>query len=312
VSDARIAKAAVVVAMLGIWIAALFVGYGEGKAGRSTNARQVTTATGIEFAVPPELADSPTPTGVLEALAITPLRVYSPAGNVGQGSVVVGYSRGTGPTLLGTRAARLTARSSPQVDELGQNVAVRVTGTIANEGIPSQVTVYSVPTTGGDAVVLCLAARNDVTASSQPDCERVATKLKIAPTSSIGSPISLDQLETYPHSLLATFTPYADAADGLRLRLSAARFSGEEQSLAAQLASLYARAARALAQPSPDPLVLPAQHLLYTGITRVLAGYNLLAHAAAVGGPRTWAQGRSQVAGAEATIAAALRQILTA
>jgi hypothetical protein len=301
---------AALVAMLALWITVGFGAYELGKSDRSTNPTQVTTAAGIEFALPPELADAPTPTGVLEALAITPLRAYSPAGDFSQGSVVVGYSSGTGPTLLGA-PARLAADSAPRVEEVGGNIAVRVAGTVAAAGMPNRVTVYSVPATDGDAVVLCLAPRDGAGASLQTDCERVATKLEIASTASIGYPVLIGQLVADSHSLLDTVSSYEKEASGLRLRLKQARFSGEERSLTAQLASLYGRAGKALASSKRDPLVLPAQHLLYTGIVHARAGYALLARAAASLASQAWTQGRSQVAGAERIIASALRRIVT-
>ena len=300
----------ILLALVGIWIGVAFFAYERGKSDRSTDAKQVRTATGIEFAVPPELADASIPVGVLEALAITPLRAYSPAGDATQGSVVVGYSSGTGPTLLGA-PARLAASSAPQVEEVGGNIAVRVAGTVTDVGMPNQVTIYSVPATGGDAVVLCLAPRDGTGASLQTDCERVATKLEITSNTSIGRAVSIGQLVADSRSLLDAVSSYEKKASGLRLRLKQARFSGEERSLTAQLASLYRRAAKALASSKLDPLVLPAQRLLYTGIMRVRTGYVLLARAAASGHTPTWALGRSQVVSAERIIAVALGRILT-
>ncbi len=315
-SDARLSEAntlalaAVVVAVLALWIGTGLFAHGEGKADRSADARHVTAGEGIEFAVPPELARTRSPTAVPKALAVTPLRVYSPTGEVTRGSVVVGYSSGTGPTLLGTRVARLAARSAPQVEELGKSVGVRVTGTVAYAGVRDQVIVYSVPATGGNAVVLCLAAPNGSIASPAPDCERVATTLEIAHSSTIGHPISLSQIAAYPHMLREQFASYENAAFGLRRRLKEAKYSGKESSLTAQLASLYGRAARALAPARLDPLVEPVQRLLCTGLTHALDGYRLLARAASIGNRRAWALGRSQVTGAEGIISAALRQVV--
>ena len=300
----------ILLALVGIWIGVFFFAYERGKSDRSTDAKQVRTATGIEFAVPPELADASIPAGVLKALAITPLRAYSPAGDATQGSVVVGYSSGTGPTLLGV-PARLAASSAPQVEEVGGNIAVRVAGTVTDVGMPNRVTVYSVPATGGDAVVLCLAPRDGTGASLQTDCGRVVTKLEITSNRFIGRAVSIGQLVADSRSLLDTVSSYEKEASGLRLELNEAMFSGEERSLTAQLALLYGRAAKALASSKRDPLVLPAQRLLHTGIVHEQAGYALLARAAASLDSQTWTQGRSQVAGAERIIASALRRIVT-
>lgn len=306
----KILSIEILLALVGIWIAVFVFAYDLGKSNRSPDVKQVRTATGIEFAVPPELADASIPGGVLKALAITPLRAYSPAGDATQGSVVVGYSSGTGPTLLGA-PARLATGSAPHVQEVGGNVAVRVEGTVTDVGTPNRVTVYSVPATGGDAVVLCLAPLDGTGVSLQIDCERVATKLEITSNASIGRAVSIGQLVADSRSLLDTVSSYEKEASGLRLRLKQAKFSGEERSLTAQLASLYGRAAKALASSKLDPLVLPAQRLLHTGIVHEQDGYALLARAAASLASRAWTQGRSNVAGAERIIASALRRIVT-
>jgi hypothetical protein len=247
---------------------------------------------------------------VLKALAVTPLRVYSPAGDTTRGSVVIGYSHGTGPMLLGTHAARLAARSTPQIEEVGAYVAVRITGTVASAGVRRQATVYSVPATGGDAVVLCLAASSGAITLQRPDCERVVTTLNIASSSTIGVPISLDRLTAYPRLLRKKLASYENEAHGLRRDLKEAKHSGEEQVLATQLASLYKRAARALTPAPLDPIALPAQRSLRTGLARAAAGYRLLARAAARDGRRAWALGCSRAVLADGNISAALRRVV--
>jgi hypothetical protein len=281
----------------------LITGHDDGKP-HEASATRIETDAGIGFQLPLGLPAAAAPSA-LEALGVTAVRSYSPEADPRQGVVVVGYSPGAGPTLLG-RAAPLGGGSAPQLEEVGDYVAVQVTGMVKEAGASRQVRIYSVPTDSEQAVVACVAAVGG-TVEQMGWCTHLATTLVIRST--FGKPLSLKDLAAGTSWLRAEIAAYKDKARSLREKLGAARYSDEQEQAAASLQTLAGRVALALVRRSNDPILLPARQALRRSLVRLAAGYALMVHAADRREHPVWAAGCRRVRAADAELAVSLGQV---
>jgi hypothetical protein len=296
----------VIVGVAAALIAAAISGFQTGAADRGIQERKVYTASGIAFLLPSDFLSTNLPTRQLAALGIFGLRAYLPPD--GGASTLIGLSNGSGPTLLRLPStAHLRESSPPALYEAGSYAAARVTGALTATGVSTQVAIYSIPTTAGSVNVVCALDSANNRPSSYEHCEHLATTLDISPD--YGKTIDLRALIDYPSEVGHALTVDYARASTLRTQLAAAPHAGVQATLARALASLSYGAIAALRTLPVDPIALPAERLLRSGLSLQAHAYQALATAARRGRAHAWASARGLVVHGEELVAKALRLV---
>jgi hypothetical protein len=193
----------------------------------------------------------------------------------GEGRLVAGSVRGSGPTLLppGFRA-RLPQPPSPDDPvRLGQVDALRHEG-LSPRGLDGTATVYAAPTTQDVATVACIAP--PPAEEFLAECEQVAATLELSGARAF----PLGPSSAYAR-LLSTTTRQLDRARaaGTR-RLRAAGSADAQASAAASLARAYGAAARRLRAAEVSPREQAANARIVAALASIGAAYGRAASAA--------------------------------
>jgi hypothetical protein len=270
---------------------------------------------------------------IATALSIPEFRSLAPSGDFSRGLVLVGISHGEGPHLLSPEAtARLGSSGTPSLMRVGAYMAVLVVAplpiaedpTSRGDGLGAQtaphmgtieVTLYSIPVLSGSPPtswttvnVVCVPTR---TAPAQllQACGELSTTLELQ---EYGVAFDGASLSGYHKALTHALARYY--REGLKLRklLHGAPHAGGEEARAEQLASLCRAVARSVevGKLPLNPIALPAQRRLRSGLALQARGYKALASASARGRPRAWTSARRQVAGGERVVTRALAGVL--
>lgn len=298
----RIGLAGLVVTLVLGCVSVWILGHDDGKP-HMVSATPVGTDAGLGYQLSFGLRRVKDP-DMLDTLGVTPVRSYSPEADPLRGIVVVGYGSGSGPALLG-RVLVQNDGSAPRLEEVGDYIAVQVTGLLEWAGASHQVRIYSVPTDGEQALVACIASSGG-TVEQMGWCMHLATTLVVEST--FGKPLSLRDLEASTSWLRAEITDYEGKARSLREELRAARYSEEQERDAARLRALARKAALALGGRPNDPILLPAQTALRRSLARVADGYALMARAADRRKRSMWVAGARRVTAADAELASSFGQ----
>jgi hypothetical protein len=197
--------------------------------------------------------------------------------------------------------ARLAAPPAAEVVVLPQSEAFRYTG-LAPSGYDRRLTVYAIPSPGGNPTVLACYAPAAL-ASFMRACEGVVTTLRpVGQTTS--TPLKPEA--EYGARVSAAIAALDRERSALRRRMAAGTPEGTVGVLAARLSSHFAHAAAALAAIEPPLVAGQAQAAVVRSLLGARGAYRALATAAANGGASGYEAARAQVQAAEAGVGRAL------
>jgi hypothetical protein len=167
----------------------------------------------------------------------------------------------------------------------------------------SQATIYLAPAAGGIATVACLARDAQAAASFTPRCERVAGSLRLAGGADGPARPSGRQEAGVRRALLRVNT----ARTRYRSRLERTRTAAAQAGAARALASVHARAARALTSLRLGGLAQPGGRAAVRALEREARAYRAAARAAVAGDRGGYAAAGRSAATADAALRRALR-----
>jgi serine/threonine protein kinase len=295
-----------VAAAAGLTVALAVVGFlaghsESGSAAKETPKRSLAAgdlrvtypARWREIANAPELDAA----GVPEGVAVGPARTGH--------RLVAGMVDAAGPTLLPPKLLE-SLGSEPQSSEavrLGNLEALRHTG-LRPQGSPTELTIFSAPTTAGVATIACVAHPAELPAFDR-ECENAATTARLGR----GRPLRLGPSAAYAAALSATLSRLRSARRQSRRRLTTAKTPSAQARAAATLAGVYARAERALARRRVGSFESDA----HAGIRAALGGsrraYDRLAQAARRGQRPAYAAAAGAIRRSEAGVQRALGRL---
>ncbi len=266
---------------------------------------------------------------IANALSISEFRSLAPSGDSSRGFILVGVSHGEGPHMLSPEASGSVGGSSaPSLMRVGAYMAVLVAGPLSLAADPTseaggvgaqvaphmatlEVTVYSIPVLSGSPPtswstvnVVCVPTRTSPAQLLQA-CGELSTTLELQ---EYGVAFDGASVSGYEKALIHALGRYYGEGPRLRKLLHAAPHAGGEGARAMQLASLCVAGARSVAvgKLPLDPIALPAQRRLRSGLALQARGYKALASAAARGHVRAWASAQRQVVRGERAVDEAL------
>jgi serine/threonine protein kinase len=174
-------------------------------------------------------------------------------------------------------------------------------------GIDRQLTVYTVPTTGGVATVACAAAPAQANAF-EDQCEAVAGSLELRDA----RPYPVGPSETYANALNATTANLQQATHTAEANLLAARTLTGQAAAARTLADNYETAAMQLAELDLSPADKDANRRLVTALRRLGKAYRRVARAATAGDASRYRAVSAAIPAAKARVNAAMAGVRAA
>jgi hypothetical protein len=230
-----------------------------------------------------------------------PLVVASgPDGRLEAGLVAAG-----GPTLLPEGFRKLLPEAPPRGEpvRLGKLQAYRYAG-LEPKGVDRPLTLYTVPTSGGVATIVC-SARGQGAAELLDECEAAATTLELSGVKAF----ALGPNQAYADSLAEVLGELGAARIGGEGALRRAGTQDDQGAAAARLADAYAAASRALARVRVSPADAEANSALVAGLRQTAGAYRRAASAARQGAAAAYAAARADVRRGGARLELALKRL---
>jgi hypothetical protein len=205
----------------------------------------------------------------------------APANPSGGRALTTGQTDGSGPSLLPASFVRRLpgGRPPPRTDrvKLGDLEAYRYKN-LNPSGFGRHLTLYVSPTTAGIATVAC-AADASALASFAPDCEHVATTLKL----SSGKPYPLGPDPSYAKAIDKDIGKLNSQVSSGKGRLRKAKTGAKQAKDARSLADAYATTAQKLGKLAVSPATVDVHHSVIRALNRTASAYRAMAAAAGRG-----------------------------
>jgi hypothetical protein len=282
-------------------IAGLLIGRGPEREPAPAAAQTIQTA-GVETRLP---AGWTPVSATIPGVSLARGASYAPVDGPAAGLVMVGRSRGTGPTLLPPSLLQ-RLREVPDDGEavdLGGAQAVSFTGLPAT-GIGTDMTVFAVPTGDGVITVACQAAP-DHTAQVAAACDTAATSLDL----SDDRVYALDPSPAYARAVQGALTPLTRARVAGLARLREARLPEPQAAAASTVAAAHRRAVAALRRVDAGPGPGPAHRSLIASVSRGGTAFARMASAAAREDRAAYDAARRDAAAADRDLRASLERL---
>jgi hypothetical protein len=287
-----------------VLVLAALLGYVAGRGHASSAPREATfTASvhGVLLDVPPHWRAAAT-THEIPGLVVRNAIALGPGGDSSQAGLLAGaLPAGQGSPLPGQLLARLRQQPTTAVVSLQEAQAYRYSG-LSIAGFDKGLTVYVVPSPGGDSTALACYAASAQSPEMQA-CERSVATLRLAGQSQT---YDLTPKPEYAQGLSASISTLNAQRATLRGQMGSGTSPQGLQRVAARLARAFAEAAGSLSGLETTLATGQAQSALSGAILRARAAYAALAAAAGARSEAGFATGRTQVERAEAAVDRAL------
>jgi serine/threonine-protein kinase len=229
-----------------------------------------------------------------------PLTVKAPAGSVG--AVVLGFSSGTGITLLPT-AFRNKLAVEPRAGDpvkLGEYEAYRYAG-LEPKGMQKPLRLYATRTDKGIATLACVGV------ASPSTCDRIATSVRLSGVDAK----SLSPDAAYGRRMDRVVKRLSRRRHAAQKTLSRANVSGAQAQAAAAVANAYADATKSLSSGvKPGPVEFEVHLRIFTALRTAAIAYGRLAQSAARGRAE-WEKAGVKATRADSEARTAVRELVT-
>jgi hypothetical protein len=236
------------------------------------------------------------------SLKLTKALTLAPARSATAGALVLGTAPSVAANLLpGGFTAGLSAPQGAAVN-LGSYTFKRYLDLLP-QGAATPLSVYSLPTTLGTAIVACLLPQSGATAFAAT-CERAVASLKTS-----GTPRPLTASATYASELSRIVSQLDLARRAAGQRLASAKTQPDQASAARALALAYGTAATAAAKLTPGPIGAAANGTIVGALHTLDSEYQSLAAAAGHNNRRSYAAAESGIGRADSALGAGFTQL---
>jgi serine/threonine-protein kinase len=289
-------------------VALAVVGYivgSSGSSGKQTPANNSSASAGpLTITFPDTWQRVPSAPPIPGLGVKSPISVV-PKGGPAVGALTAGMVTASDPTLLPVTFKKQLSGPAPkgQPVALGNIQALRYTG-LQPKNYPQQLTVYSVPTDSGVAIVACSARAADAT-SFLPQCEGAASTLTLSGTKAIG----LGVPPSYAKAVNGTIQRLQAARTAALSKLKAAKNPSGQANAARAAAAAYGSAAKTLASQPGGPQVDAANTAIIAALRQGAAAYTQMAAGAANANPGGYKAGSAAVKKADAALQQALKSL---
>jgi serine/threonine-protein kinase len=281
---------------VGFVCAAIAAGVVAGEAGSGRASTTLRSADSPALSV--RYADSAWRRAAATTVAGTPL-TGALGLNQGSGGLMLraGIAQAADPTLIPTALrARLAEPPSSQRVHLGSVQALRYRN-LAISGSSSHVSVLAMPTSYGEALVLCTQP-GPLSAHDESACETVANTLTLR----AGRPVPLAPNPAYAHLLSTVLARFAAARATLLRQLEHAGSPDAQARALARFAPTCDGARRALATVSVGPQELTSHERIVNALSSICAAYAAMGHAAHLNHSSDYASARGEASSAESSL----------
>ncbi|QEC48470.1 serine/threonine protein kinase [Baekduia soli] len=293
-------------ALLGVGlIVAALVGFlvapSKKKAAHAAELSNSASSPALQLAFPSTWRQ----TGAAPEIPGLPLTDAVALGGPSAGATIqAGRSTASGPTLLPKAfVARLPAAPRPVAVRLGPAVAYRYAK--LTPGSPAQqVTVYAIPTDAGVLTLACLGAA----AVASPDCEAIATSLRVAGAKALAPGPSA----AYAEALGAALSTMQSGASAAGRDLAAAKTRAGQAKAATAMAEVYGTAAGTLRGMAVGPGDRDAHDAIVTAVRATDRDLRRLASAAGKGDSAAYRRASAAITRDRASVDAAVAGLRSA
>lgn len=287
-----------------VFVVIAIVGYlvGHGRSHTASAERMLTASAASVLLEYPSRWQPASAAPAIPGLSISRSIALAPRGDPKHAGLIAGQLPGGEPSAL-PRSFTTLLRKLPETEvvNLLGNQAYRYAH-LNVPGFEPELTLYTIPSPGGDATALACYAASGLAAEMRT-CEHIVATLTLVGQS---QSYDLTPSTTYARQLSASIGRLDQQRLALRAEMGTQATFGTIQHAASRLASLFASAAESLSALEPSLAAGRAQAALAASLLAARDAYTAFANAAGIGGPTALAETRKQVEKAETSVDNAL------